>query len=72
MECFYCKGQMKTGRASYTVNRRGYHLVLDEIPAYVCEQCGESYFESKEVRIVQEMIRELDRKSENLLQAVGS
>ncbi len=70
MECFYCKGKMKKGEASYVVNRKDYHLVLDHVPAYVCEQCGEPYFEAEGVQLVQEMICDIDQKTE-LLRASG-
>lgn len=66
MECFYCKGQMKKGKTSYVVNRKGYHLVLDEVPASICEQCGEPFFEADGVALVQAMIKDLDRNSERL------
>lgn len=71
MECIYCKGKMKKGMSSYVVNRKGYHLVLDRVPAYVCTQCGESLFDEKGVSLVQEMIRNIDDKVEDL-QATGT
>lgn len=71
MDCFYCKGKMKKGRTSYVVNRHGYHLVLDDVPAYICCQCGEPYFEPEGVGLVQEMVKEIDLKT-NALQQTGS
>lgn len=71
MECFYCKGKMKKDTTSYVVNRKGYHLVLDNVPAYVCTQCGEPYFEPQGVALVQEMICDIDKKSQ-ALQDTGS
>jgi len=70
MECFYCKGTMEKGQTTYTINRKGYHIVIDHVPAYICKQCGEPYFESNGIRLVQEIIHEVDNKTEQL-QAVG-
>ena len=70
MECFYCRGAMKKGKTAYTINRKGYHLVIDNVPAYICEQCGEPYFESEGVKLVQEMVHEIDSRTE-ALQATG-
>ena len=70
MECFYCKGSLKKGKTSYVVNRKSYHLVLDSIPAYICKQCGEPLFTSEGAELIQEMIGELDRRTE-ALQATG-
>lgn len=66
MECFYCKGKMAKGKTSYTINRRGYHLVIDQVPAYLCTQCGEPYFEEEGVKVIQEMLKVIDKKSEEL------
>ena len=70
MECFHCKGKMKKGETSYTVNRKDYHLVLDHVPAFICEQCGEPYFEENGIELVQQIIRDIDRNS-GQLRAVG-
>jgi YgiT-type zinc finger domain-containing protein len=51
---------------SYTVNRKGYHLVIDDVPAWVCEQCGEPLFEEETVDLVQEMLRAVDIRMERL------
>ena len=40
MKCIHCQGDGK-GTAPFHVDRNGYHLVLDKIPAWVCGQCGE-------------------------------
>lgn len=62
MKCLLCKGEMEKGTVSYTVDRNGYHLFIKEIPAYVCSQCGEKYFEEKEVDSIQNMIEALEEK----------
>lgn len=59
---------MKKGTAPFHVDRNGCHLLLDAIPAWVCEQCGESYFEEKEVDAIQNLVRSIEEKtiSENI------
>ena len=46
MNCMQCKGEMEKKRVPYSVDRKGYHLYIREIPAMVCSQCGEKYFHS--------------------------
>jgi len=46
MECLYCKGTLVRKKVSYTANRNGYHLIAD-VPAWVCEQCGEPLFDEE-------------------------
>ena len=62
MECYYCKGAMARGKTTYTMNGQGYHLLIDEVTAWICQQCGEVYFEGEEVDIIQELIKTIDSK----------
>ncbi len=62
MKCLLCKGEMEKTTVSYTVDRKGYHLFIEKIPGYVCSQCGERYFEEKEVAAIQNMIKALEEK----------
>ena len=66
MECLHCKGKLARKKVSYTVNRKGYHLVIDDVPAWVCEQCGEPLFEEETVNLAQEMLRAVDARMERL------
>ena len=59
MNCIYCQGQMKCSNAPFHVDRSGYHLVFDTVPAWVREQCGEAYFEEREVNALQTAIQGL-------------
>jgi len=69
MRCLLCKGEMEKSTVAYTVDRKGYHLFIERIPAYVCSQCGERYFEEKEVDAIQNMIKALEEKLNNVLVA---
>ncbi len=48
------------------IDRKGYHLTMDRIPAWVCTQCGEAYFDEAEVEAIQEALGALDQQSEKL------
>lgn len=69
MKCLLCGGEMEKSTVAYTVDRRGYHLFIEKIPAYVCSQCGERYFEEKEVEAIQNMIKALEEKLQEVLVA---
>lgn len=66
MECIHCKGQMEKAIAPFTIDRKGYLVHWDAIPAWVCAQCGEAYFESREVDLIQKALSVLDRESAEL------
>jgi len=63
MKCMHCKGRMVRGTAPFGLNRNGYHVSWDAVPAWVCNQCGEPFFESREVELIQKALTELDRES---------
>lgn len=63
MKCHYCGGEMEKGKATYTANRKGYHLLVDDVPAWICTQCGEVYFEEKEVDSIQDMLKKIDQEA---------
>ncbi len=66
MECLQCHGKLVVGKTSYTISRNGYHLIIDDVPAFVCEQCGEPLFTEDAVRLVQQMVRTLDARRSDL------
>lgn len=66
MKCMYCQGKMERGVAPFHVDRKGYHLVLDRVPAFVCRQCGEVYFEEAEVDSIQTAIKAVDVQVEKI------
>lgn len=70
MECLYCKGQMDKGKTTYTINRRGYHLLIEDVPSFVCKQCREPYFGEEEVNAIQGIINDMDYKT-STIQAMG-
>ena len=69
MKCIHCKGKMVRGTVPFHVDRKGYHLTFDTMPAWVCSQCGEPYFEKKEVDAIQDALHVLDEQTQKI--AVG-
>ena len=65
-KCVHCQGEMKKGTAPVHIDRRGCHLMLDKVDAWVCEQCGEACFEEGEVDVIQDLIRSVDEKAQVL------
>ena len=44
--CPLCKGRMLDGKTDLTLRRGRSVVVVEEIPALVCEECGEQSIES--------------------------
>lgn len=68
MNCPNCQGNLRPGKTSYTVNRNGYHLIIDDVPVLLCEQCHEPLFTAEAVRLVQKMLVTLDVQRQELAQ----
>lgn len=66
MKCMYCQGEMTRRTAPFHIDRKSYHLMLDAIPAWVCTQCGEAYFDEAEVEAIQQIIRAVDEQTEKI------
>ena len=57
---------MKQGTAPLHIDRNGCHVTLDNVPAWVCQQCGEAYFEEQEVDTIQDLIQTIEQKTNQL------
>ena len=66
MKCMHCRGEMKSGNTPFHIDRKSCHVTLDKVPAWVCKQCGEAYFEEKEVKTIQALVEALEEKAEAL------
>lgn len=66
MKCMHCRGTMVKGTAPFHIDKKGYHLTLDSVPAWVCQQCGEVYFDEQAVDSIQEIIKTLEDRTDKL------
>lgn len=66
MKCIHCQGEMRKGTTPFHVDRKGCHVLLDSVPAWVCQQCGEVYFEENEVDVIQDLISSVEQKADAL------
>jgi YgiT-type zinc finger domain-containing protein len=67
MECLHCKGRLIRATAPFSIDRKGYHVVWEAVPAWVCTQCGEPLFEPHEVDSIQRALAALERESAALI-----
>ena len=54
-ECYFCKGEV--ARENVQVDFRWGHTlkVIEDVPAGVCQQCGEKYFEAAVYKAMEEL-----------------
>jgi len=69
MKCPVCGTLMKRTKHPYTATRASFILVLTNVAAYVCDQCGEVYYPEETVKKIQDIIMEIDVSSQALVTA---
>lgn len=57
MKCLRCQGPVQRGTAPVRVDRDGYKLAWEAVPAWVCTRCEHAYFEPQEVETVRKALR---------------
>lgn len=67
MNRIYCHGKMRHSTAPFHVDRTGYYLSFNTIPAWVCKQYDEAYFDEREVNAIQRAVNSLDEQIRKLL-----
>ena len=58
---------MKRGTAPFHIDRKGCQLMLESVPAWVCEQCGEAYFVEKQVDAIQDLVLSIEHKAQGIV-----
>lgn len=59
MKCLRCNGPVERGMAPVSVQRNGYRIAWESVPAWVCTRCELPYFEPREVERVRTAVKAL-------------
>jgi len=56
MKCDLCGGKVEKKLINYTLLYEGHWIIVENVPAKVCQQCGEKLFDPKVVERLQKII----------------
>ena len=56
MTCSYCQGELEERLVQHEYRWEGKLFVFEDVPARVCRQCGEKYFEAKVVKAMEKAV----------------
>jgi len=56
MPCSFCDGELEQRLAQYEYRWEGRLFVFEDVPARVCRQCGEKYFDAKVVKAMERAV----------------
>lgn len=55
--CEYCDGPIVERRVTLHRQLKGEHILIENVPAGVCKQCGARYFAANVLKTINESIR---------------
>ena len=61
MSCFFCKGEMKPGTTTHTVQFDHCIVVIKNVPCLVCEQCGETVLSAETIEKIEHILRSAEQ-----------
>lgn len=56
--CTLCKGKLREGKTEFIVKVGKEVISIKEVPAFVCQECGEAYFSPATSRKIDKVMRE--------------
>lgn len=56
-QCEYCQGTIVEKRVSLSRQVKGNYILIENVPAGVCTQCGTRYFSANVLKTVEETVR---------------
>ena len=59
MNCFMCKGELEEKKVNYIVDLENTIIIIKEVPAKVCTQCGEQFFDDKTSENIEKIVNQL-------------
>ncbi len=57
-ECMYCKGKLQEKLVSRVQEYQGHWYLIENLPALVCDQCGEIFYTPEAHNLVLKLVRE--------------
>jgi len=63
MECFMCKGSLIEKKVNYVVDLERTIIIIKSVPAKVCNQCGEQYFDDETSEKIERIVNQLKELS---------
>lgn len=65
--CYLCRGEIQEQRVDVIRKRKGQVFIIEEVPALVCQRCGERYYTAEVARTMDEKIAEGINKTKRVI-----
>ncbi len=59
--CEFCEGEMEYRNTMVRFRYKGQTIYVEHVPAWVCNHCGEQYFDAKVYKHLEDIARQRER-----------
>ena len=70
-KCSFCKGKLVKGKTEFVVKVKEEMLVIKDISAFVCSECGEAYYSPEESGKIDKIMKKF-HKSDLLVHPIAA
>lgn len=63
MTCFFCKGNVQDGFSTFTADKGGCIIVVRNVPAQICDQCGEASYSNAVAQKLEQIVQHIKNSS---------
>ena len=67
MNCGLCKGNLTQGKANHIVDLKEGIIIIKDVPANICKQCGEYYVDTKIAMVLESIVDEVRKNKAEVL-----
>ena len=64
--CIFCKGQLKQSTTDYIEKDDNHVILIQDVPCEKCEQCGEVFFNTGAVKVIERILNGIQRISSEI------
>ena len=61
VQCSFCKGNLQMGKTDFTTKVEGEIVSIKDVPAYICDNCGEFYFDPDVSRRIDKVMQKVHK-----------
>ena len=59
MTCFMCKGTLREGFSTFTVDMDGCIIIVKNVPSRICNQCGEISYGNEVAQRLEQIVQSI-------------
>jgi len=62
-QCPLCGGEKKPGKTTYSVDLKDGVVVVRDVPAQICSQCGEEWIDAQTAHVLEQIVHKARKRA---------